>query len=68
MAVARKMGARYMECSSKEMRGVEEIFEQAIEIIVSNDSRNDSRNTVQTPQGGESGIVKKRKKRNCGFL
>jgi Ras homolog gene family, member A len=64
MAVAHKMGARYMECSSKEMRGVKEIFAQAIEIIVSNDSRN----AIQTPQGGESGIVKKRKKRNCGFL
>lgn len=28
------MGAYYMECSSKEMDGVEEIFDRAIEIAV----------------------------------
>ena len=40
MAVAKKMGAQYMECSSKEMRGVDEIFERAILTVVSNDRRN----------------------------
>jgi Ras homolog gene family, member A len=40
MAVARKMGAQYMECSSKEMRGVDEIFEQALLTVVANDRRN----------------------------
>lgn len=66
MAVAQKMGARYMECSSKEMRGVDEIFEQAIEIVVSGDRRN----AAQTPQGGggTGGMVVKKKKRNCRFL
>ncbi|KAL5347280.1 RHO4 protein [Pseudogymnoascus australis] len=65
-AVAQKMGARYMECSSKEMRGVDEIFEQAIEIVVSGDRRN----AAQTPQGGgaTAGMVVKKKKRNCRFL
>ncbi|GAB7338649.1 hypothetical protein MBLNU457_5380t1 [Dothideomycetes sp. NU457] len=33
-AVANKMGAMYMECSSKEMIGVHEIFETAIELVV----------------------------------
>lgn len=33
-AVARKMGAHYMECSSKEMTGVHEIFETAINTVV----------------------------------
>ena len=33
-AVAQKMGAMYMECSSKEMTGVHEIFETAIDIAV----------------------------------
>ncbi|KFY82885.1 hypothetical protein V500_10276 [Pseudogymnoascus sp. VKM F-4518 (FW-2643)] len=64
MAVAQKMGARYMECSSKEMRGVDEIFEQAIEVVVSGDRRN----AAQTPQGGTGGMVVKKKKRNCRFL
>lgn len=31
---AQKMGAYYMECSSKEMDGVEDIFDRAIEIAV----------------------------------
>lgn len=40
MAVANKMGAQYMECSSKEMKGVEEIFEQAILTVVAGDRKN----------------------------
>lgn len=32
--VAQKMGALYMECSSKEMSGVHEIFDTAIDIAV----------------------------------
>lgn len=40
LAVARKMSAAYMECSSKEMTGVEEIFEQAILTVVANDRKN----------------------------
>lgn len=34
-AVAKDMGALYMECSSKEMTGVHEIFETAIDAVVS---------------------------------
>ena len=33
-AVAQKMGALYMECSSKEMSGVHEIFDTAIDMAV----------------------------------
>lgn len=33
-AVAKNMGALYMECSSKEMNGVHEIFETAINTVV----------------------------------
>lgn len=40
LAVSKKMGARYMECSSKEMRGVDEIFNTAILTVVANDKRN----------------------------
>ncbi|GAB1313529.1 RHO4 protein [Madurella fahalii] len=39
LAVATKMGAQYMECSSKEMKGVEEIFERAILTVVANDRK-----------------------------
>lgn len=57
-----------MECSSKEMSGVDEIFAKAIEIVVSGDRRN----APETPQGGVGrvggGIVKKKKKRSCAFL
>lgn len=71
MGVAAKMGAQYMECSSREMLGVDEIFQQAIEIVVSNDRRN----LVQTPKGGGGGgggdggvMVKRRKKKSCAIL
>lgn len=40
LAVAKKMRAQYMECSSKEMKGVDEIFEQAILTVVANDRKN----------------------------
>ena len=33
-AVAKKMGALYMECSSKEQDGVEDIFDTAVTIAV----------------------------------
>lgn len=39
LAVAKKMGAQYMECSSKEMTGVEDIFERALLTVVANDRK-----------------------------
>jgi GTPase SAR1 family protein len=68
MAVAEKMGARYMECSSKEMTGVDEIFLEAINTVIANDRSNQQ----QQPQAGSSGPTygggMKKKKRNCRFL
>lgn len=62
LAVSKKMGARYMECSSKEMRGVDEIFNTAILTVVANDRRNieaqmaaASRSSGGGGRGGSSG-------------
>ncbi|KAF5525530.1 GTP-binding protein rhoC [Colletotrichum aenigma] len=77
-AVARKMGAQYMECSSKEMTGVDEIFEQAILTVVANDRKNleaqaavsSSQHGAPSSSGGIPGVgpLKKKKKRNCKIL
>lgn len=67
-AVAQKMGALYMECSSKEMSGVHEIFDTAIDIAVrGQEDTFDDKGTSDgsTPQG----LPLKRKKRsNCKIL
>lgn len=71
MAVAKKMGAGYMECSSKEMRGVDEIFERAILTVVANDRRNletPTATAVSAGDGKTQAPVVKRKKRKCNFL
>lgn len=74
MAVAKKMGAQYMECSSKEMRGVDEIFESAILTVVANDRKTLEASAVASSSANEkrsslpgAGPVK-RKKRKCQFL
>ncbi|KAL7624139.1 RHO4 protein [Parahypoxylon ruwenzoriense] len=82
MAVAKKMGAQYMECSSKEMTGVDEIFDRAIQTVVANDRRNLEAAMAAAPtstpggkssSGRDSGGIPnlrafKKKKRNCNFL
>lgn len=72
MAVAQKMGAQYMECSSKEMRGVDEIFERAILTVVANDRRNqESTNQANNAAAdGKTPIMRvpKKKKRRCQVL
>jgi Ras homolog gene family, member A len=82
MGVAQKMNAQYMECSSKEMKGVDEIFDQAIHTVVMNDKRNIEAAMAAAPTsgpvgketGGSSGggipgvRAFKKKKRNCNFL
>ncbi|KAI1869190.1 uncharacterized protein JN550_005820 [Neoarthrinium moseri] len=80
MAVARKMGAQYMECSSKEMTGVDEIFDQALLTVVGNDRRNLEAAMAAAPSSSMPGASKekgggmpglrtfKKKKRNCIHL
>jgi Ras homolog gene family, member A len=59
------MGAMYMECSSKEMSGVHEIFDTAIDTAVR--GREDD---VDVPRGASAGgaPVKKKKRSNCKIL
>ncbi|KAI9744910.1 MAG: Rho GTPase [Claussenomyces sp. TS43310] len=66
-AVAQKMGAQYMECSSKDMQGVDEIFDQAILTVVGNDRSNQQPEPSQTGKPSQFPVMKK-KKRNCRFL
>lgn len=78
------MGAQYMECSSKEMTGVDEIFDRAIQTVVANDRRNlevamaAAPTSMPGPSGSSGGKSNsggipglrafKKKKRNCNFL
>jgi GTPase SAR1 family protein len=81
MAVAQKMNAQYMECSSREMIGVDEIFERAILTVVANDRRHAESAGSGAAAGashGQSNMDKalpipgvgmpKKKKRKCHFL
>lgn len=70
MSVAQKMGARYMECSSKEMVGVDEIFEVAINTVVANDKSNQRQEPAAAASGAQNTQypVVRKKKRNCRFL
>lgn len=75
MAVSKKMGAQYMECSSREMIGVDEIFERAILTVVANDRKTAEASAPQAsqrPGDGRSSIpgmvAPKRKKRRCPML
>lgn len=57
LAVAKKMGAQYMECSSKEMKGVDEIFEQALLTVVANDRRNLEAQAAGNGKGAGAGAA-----------
>lgn len=65
------MGAMYMECSSKEMNGVHEIFDTAIDIAVRGQDEISDETMGDSKPGstGQSALPAKRKKRsNCKIL
>lgn len=71
-AVAQKMGALYMECSSKEMTGVHEIFDTAIDIAIRGQDGEDAgpvgSGGASASYAGQSMPVKKKKRSNCKIL
>lgn len=72
LAVADKMHAQYMECSSKEMLGVDEIFEHAILTVVSNDRKNQDAMAVNFSSDNNSAMpgmkLPKKRRRRCQIL
>lgn len=77
-AMARRMNALYVECSSKEMRGVDEVFSRAVNTVVSLEEQSweNSRQSYNLGSragrggggGGGGGGGKKIKKRTCKIL
>ncbi|CBX93764.1 hypothetical protein IAQ61_003651 [Plenodomus lingam] len=71
--VAKKMGAMYMECSSKEQDGVEEIFDMAVTMAVGDEYKS-TEETKQIPmsRGGTTPAFvpggKKKKRSGCKVL
>ncbi|RAQ69464.1 GTP-binding protein rhoC [Aspergillus flavus] len=70
--VARRMNASYIECSSKEMRGVDGVFEMAVDTVVSAEEQfswnNRQNNSASGKATGGGGGPKKVKKRTCKIL
>lgn len=66
-SVASKMGAMYMECSSKTMDGVHEIFNQAIDIAVGEEQQAPIAKENTRPSR-TSGALKRKKERSCTIL
>ncbi|KAL4808619.1 GTP-binding protein rhoC [Aspergillus unguis] len=67
-AVASRMNASYVECSSKEMRGVDAVFQLAVDTVVSFEEQ--AWQPQPTGKGGNSKppVGKKVKKRSCKIL
>ncbi|KAJ6144708.1 hypothetical protein N7470_008603 [Penicillium chermesinum] len=72
-AVAQRMGATYVECSSKEMRGVDDVFAKAVDMAVSIEeqgwkTQQPGKSSSSAKQPSSSRPGKKIKKRSCKIL
>ncbi|KAF1992696.1 GTP-binding protein rhoC [Amniculicola lignicola CBS 123094] len=67
-AVAKKMGAIYMECSSKEQDGVEEIFDAAVTMAVGDEYKEPEPAGPGAPAYAGGKKSKKPKKSSCKVL
>ncbi|CAO1601409.1 RHO4 protein [Xanthoria calcicola] len=70
--VARQMGAVYAECSSKEMKGVDEVFELAVNTAVEQEiaskQQQQQRDSRQDVGGRRSPLTRKSKSKACRIL
>ncbi|KAL4949116.1 GTP-binding protein rhoC [Aspergillus filifer] len=68
--VASRMNASYIECSSKEMRGVDAVFQTAVDTVVSAEEQVWDTSSTPSGKGGKPGPgrSKKVKKRTCKIL
>ena len=64
------MGAKYMECSSKEMNGVHEIFDTAIDITVRGQdiAAEPTSNSGSSSRPGTAMPARKKKSKMCSIL
>lgn len=72
-AVAKRMGAQYIECSSKEAQNVDEVFELAVNTAVGQElelkkAREAAQRQNAVLGAGMSGKTKKTKKKPCAIL
>lgn len=68
-AVATKMGAKYMECSSKEMTGVHDIFDTAIDITVRGQDVVAQTSSSSSSKPGETPMpARKKRSKMCSIL
>ncbi|KAI4193354.1 MAG: hypothetical protein LQ346_003936 [Caloplaca aetnensis] len=68
--VARQMSAIYIECSSKESKGVEEVFELAVNTAVGQEIEMKQQRQLRQDHGGRTTTTaaKRSKKRGCPIL
>lgn len=71
-AVAKKMGAMYMECSSKEQDGVEEIFDTAVTMAVGDEYKTPEQKFTPPAERSKAEAIalagKKKKRSACKVL
>ncbi|KAL8705072.1 MAG: hypothetical protein Q9201_001798 [Fulgogasparrea decipioides] len=66
--VAKQMGAIYVECSSKEMKGVDEVFELAVNTAVGQEIAMKQQRESRQDFGGRTPVAKKTKPKGCRIL
>lgn len=62
------MGAIYVECSSKEMKGVEEVFELAVNTAVGQEIMMKQQRESRQDLGRRTTAARKTKKMGCAIL